>query len=56
MIKIHLNVDFAMWGMSKVTIQKKYGYRLYAFSGARKCAYNFRPLHFLKKGTLFFKV
>jgi len=30
MIKIHLHVDFAMWGTSKVTIQKKYGYWLYA--------------------------
>jgi hypothetical protein len=46
MISIHLNVDFAMWGMSKVTIQKKYGYQLYGFRGVRKHAYNFGPLHF----------
>ncbi len=40
MINIHLNMDFA------ITIQNKYGYWLYAFSGVRKHAYNFGPLHF----------
>ncbi len=46
MINIHLNVDFATWGMFKVTIQKKYGYQLYAFCGVRKHTYYFGPLHF----------